>query len=630
MKTKKCPECGYQNPENAKFCKKCGEKFVEKSVICPKCHEKNKPGSRFCEECGYDLEKKEEKANDGKGIICPKCHTNNKEGSKFCEECGYDLETTEEPVDEPEESEEEKEEEEEVEEGKCPECGYQNKANAKFCKKCGAKIITEAKEDEAPEEQNDDLEEEREKETSEEELSVTCPKCHTKNKEGSRFCEECGYDLETAEEEDDEPEESEEEKEEEPVEEPKENEEEPKEEEEKEEEEEVKEGKCPECGYQNTDTAKFCKKCGTKLLVEDQEKNQEEVEEESDDEEDLEEETIAEQEDEIEESVEEPVDETGEESADEPEEIKEEKEEEKIEKSEVKVKEIDEDSEDNDEEKPKKSPKKKAPVKKKKAKKKVIVILIIIIILIAAAVFALFHFNILNKENTKKETTTTEKKEVTKDGWSSWTTKLPKNITEKKYNIEEKTQYAKRTKETKTSTSKKLKGWTLYDTKESGKEKTEEVETLKKTQEFENNKDIKIIKKETITEKYTAVLCGYYNPKEGQNRFYSPSEKEPYCDEKESYTLEENKGEYDAGTYKLGDNFDKSYTNSNGEKIYYKVVKVDPYKVKYTYKDSDDKTTYYFYKWTSWSKYQDKKIEEDENTEVKTRTVYRYKEKENN
>ena len=243
----------------------------------------------------------------------------------------------------------------------------------------------------------------------------------------------------------------------------------------------------------------------------------------------------------------------------------------------------------------------------------------------------MFHFGLFDNIVSQKENATKEEiEEKNKDGWSSWSQELPKNVTEEDYQIEQKTQYSKRTKKTKTSTSKTLEGWTLYDTKESGEEKTKEVETAKKIKEFEANKKIEIINKETITEKYEAVLCGYYNPKDGQNRFYAPNDKKPYCDEEDSYTLKEDKGEYPAGAYKVGDNFNKSYTNSNGEKIFYKVVKINPYKIKYTYKDSDDKTTYYFYKWSSWSKYQDEEITEDDTTEVKTRTVYRYKEKESN
>ena len=48
----KCPECQFENPEGAKFCNGCGNKF---EVACPACNQVNPPGSRFCNECGHNL-----------------------------------------------------------------------------------------------------------------------------------------------------------------------------------------------------------------------------------------------------------------------------------------------------------------------------------------------------------------------------------------------------------------------------------------------------------------------------------------------------------------------------------------------------------------------------------------------
>ena len=408
-----------------------------------------------------------------------------------------------------------------------------------------------------------------EKKQEDEAEKVLCPQCHAKNKKGSKFCEECGQTLEEKD----------------PT-------EEVKEQPEKVPEKESTIGLCPSCGFKNKENAKFCKKCGTKLKVENSQEDQAEKQEDKS------------------QKVEEAKQEV----------LKEEKND-KSTKNELKEQKLAAKREKN---------KKKSLEKRKKSKKKLIIIICILLI-VFIAIGTMFHFGLFDNIVSKKENATKEEvEEKTKDGWSSWSQELPKNVTEENYQIEQKTQYSKRTKKTKTSTSKTLEGWTLYDTKESGEEKTKEVETAKKIKEFEANKKIKIINKETITEKYEAVLCGYYNPKDGQNRFYTPNDKKPYCDEEDSYTLKEDKGEYPAGTYKVGDDFNKSYTNSNGEKIFYKVVKINPYKIKYTYKDSDDKTTYYFYKWSSWSKYQDEEITEDDTTEVKTRTVYRYKEKESN
>lgn len=50
----KCPQCGYENREGAKFCKKCGQP-LKTELICPKCRYANTPDSDFCEQCGYRL-----------------------------------------------------------------------------------------------------------------------------------------------------------------------------------------------------------------------------------------------------------------------------------------------------------------------------------------------------------------------------------------------------------------------------------------------------------------------------------------------------------------------------------------------------------------------------------------------
>ncbi len=48
----KCPKCGYDNREEAKFCNGCGSKL---ELACPQCGSMNRPGSKFCDECGHDV-----------------------------------------------------------------------------------------------------------------------------------------------------------------------------------------------------------------------------------------------------------------------------------------------------------------------------------------------------------------------------------------------------------------------------------------------------------------------------------------------------------------------------------------------------------------------------------------------
>ena len=48
----KCGKCGFENPEQMKFCVECG---VTLEILCPKCNFSNSPQFKFCGACGYNL-----------------------------------------------------------------------------------------------------------------------------------------------------------------------------------------------------------------------------------------------------------------------------------------------------------------------------------------------------------------------------------------------------------------------------------------------------------------------------------------------------------------------------------------------------------------------------------------------
>src|SRR6266446_3819937 len=48
----RCPQCGHDNKEKAKFCNECGSRL---EVICAACATTNPPGSKFCSGCGSPL-----------------------------------------------------------------------------------------------------------------------------------------------------------------------------------------------------------------------------------------------------------------------------------------------------------------------------------------------------------------------------------------------------------------------------------------------------------------------------------------------------------------------------------------------------------------------------------------------
>ncbi|MBE6703604.1 MAG: zinc-ribbon domain-containing protein, partial [Ruminococcaceae bacterium] len=81
-KEETCPGCGKPVPANAKFCLECGTKIVhlaENEMLCPACGQKT-PKGKFCMECGAPLIRK-----------CPKCGNEVPDGAKFCLECGEKL-----------------------------------------------------------------------------------------------------------------------------------------------------------------------------------------------------------------------------------------------------------------------------------------------------------------------------------------------------------------------------------------------------------------------------------------------------------------------------------------------------------------------------------------------------------
>ena len=49
-----CPECQFENREEAIFCRNCGAS-LQNDIACPDCKASNPPDSRFCEKCGQIL-----------------------------------------------------------------------------------------------------------------------------------------------------------------------------------------------------------------------------------------------------------------------------------------------------------------------------------------------------------------------------------------------------------------------------------------------------------------------------------------------------------------------------------------------------------------------------------------------
>src|SRR6202140_4363847 len=54
-----CSKCGFENPEEMKFCGQCTNPLA---LICPKCRFENPPGFKFCGQCTAPLSTSEVKA----------------------------------------------------------------------------------------------------------------------------------------------------------------------------------------------------------------------------------------------------------------------------------------------------------------------------------------------------------------------------------------------------------------------------------------------------------------------------------------------------------------------------------------------------------------------------------------
>ena len=139
----KCKNCGYENPDTAKFCNECGEK-LEPETVCPECGCKNKAGAKFCNECGYRFHKNNAHQTDvstreQEYKTCSKCGGKNPKGTIMCRNCGNYLLLPPKPLSKnaPEEKPNNQNSAR-----KCPNCGYEVGEND-ICDSCGYDVTKE-------------------------------------------------------------------------------------------------------------------------------------------------------------------------------------------------------------------------------------------------------------------------------------------------------------------------------------------------------------------------------------------------------------------------------------------------------------------------------------------------------
>ncbi len=85
----KCHECGSENPNQAKFCRKCGTSLGVR-LRCPQCGAENFGDSAFCTECGERLSEAP-KSTKGTQRKCKGCGQFNELDALFCVACGEEM-----------------------------------------------------------------------------------------------------------------------------------------------------------------------------------------------------------------------------------------------------------------------------------------------------------------------------------------------------------------------------------------------------------------------------------------------------------------------------------------------------------------------------------------------------------
>ena len=201
--------------------------------------------------------------------------------------------------------------------------------------------------------------------------------------------------------------------------------------------------------------------------------------------------------------------------------------------------------------------------------------------------------------------------------WSGWVESLPSGVTSANYNIESKTQYSYRTKSDRTtSTNTTMSGYERADSE------TYTIEDNYSSASEPGNLGYPLVDLRKVRE----YIVEHYCATDGNNSYaYStlPDKQVLKWEVGDTNTAEEpiTPVSYnDIGgkqAYSIGHKCRKC-----GLDIWYKKNEG-----RYIYKWKKVTTVYVFYKYSNWSAYSDTAVSANSNTEVRTRTLYRYKAK---
>lgn len=209
--------------------------------------------------------------------------------------------------------------------------------------------------------------------------------------------------------------------------------------------------------------------------------------------------------------------------------------------------------------------------------------------------------------------------------WSDWSVVKPEQS--EGLEIEERTEYRYRTKSTTTSSNSTMSGWTLYNTTS-----TQTAWTTTKTKPA--SKTGREITSTTVPATYkTQYKFGGYRGKKGSSYwahfcptilgnmgYTTPWVETSWMDKDITLTKWSS-----VQSCSCHGKF-KGYYEYNGIHYYYRYTKQVVKTAAYTeYKYRDTNYTYYYYKWNDWNDWSADAVTANDNREVETRTVYRYK-----
>ena len=203
------------------------------------------------------------------------------------------------------------------------------------------------------------------------------------------------------------------------------------------------------------------------------------------------------------------------------------------------------------------------------------------------------------------------------NSWSEWTDTLPAGVSSANYTIETRTEYRYRSRETTSSSSSSMSGWTCYSS---------EITSWGEWSAWQNNAVTSSASRQVETQQIAATTKLQYKYYHWVSHSYGLSS---YAQYDGTYSYEETildspmarAAQYDeGGNYCYNSAYGRYYDLWWNQQVIETVV--TPAYTQYRYRDGI--YTYYYERWGSWSSWSTTEVTSNTNTQVESRTMYRY------